>query len=994
MRGAMTAKFGVLGPLEITGHDGRWLRLRGDRQRSLLAMLLFHANQRVPTERLVAALWPDIPPKSYASNLHTYVSRLRERLGPTLIDHAGPGYRIAVADADLDLLSFRVASDLGRRALRDGDPHAAARHLRSALAQWRDRPLADVALPALDAEVARLETERLTVFEDCVEAELAAGRHADLVGELEAAVVEHSLRERLVGQLMRALQGSGRQADALATYRTARAVLIEETGLEPGAELRAVHAEILRGDEWPIHQLPADVRVFTGRDGSVDQLTALLTDADGPPVVLLTGEPGVGKSTLAVRVAHCVQDRFPDGQLYAHLAGASAPRPADDVLADLLRSLGVTGPAIPDDTQAKAAVLRSRLAGRRVLLVLDDAADPGQVRPLLPGTPSSAVIVTSRRRLTSLVNAHRVTVGSLTDEEAHDLLTKLAGDRVAAEQDDAARIAASCGNLPLALRIAGTRLALRPQLRLATLADRLEDERRRLDELSVSDLQVRSSLALSYAALTEPARTTFRRIGAAAVGNVPSWAVTVLQDGTAGEFAVDELVESSLLQPAGVDGCGEPRYQVHDLVLTFARELLLAEDGPVECDGAAARLLDGVLAVADLLGADLPRPFPAVDPGELMPPLPLPEDTVARYMANPTGWFAFERPSLVSGIVSMSQAGRYRIAARIFERLARYLWPQGCYADLRVCAAALAEGAQAAGDEHVEVWAEAVYARVLHMRGNYADAVAKYRWCVKRMPDGPALAWLLTNLADCLTGLGVPEEALALTDRAAALSTPDVVAAARSAALNRLGRPAESVRVDSGALAAARASADPMAVARALGSLSWSLALTGELDRAAAAAEEAVTLLRGSSDRSALARSLRTLGAIEAGRGEQTHALAVFEECRTIAAEINEEPRVLSCRRAIAAGLVGAGRAAEAATELLACVEAYQAMGSTSSAAITLRLLAAAHDAVGAAELASSARAEADRIADPRDANAHALVRLLLNLTRVPGPQTRHPQAS
>jgi DNA-binding SARP family transcriptional activator/tetratricopeptide (TPR) repeat protein len=987
----MTATFGVLGPLQITGHDGRWLRLRGDRQRALLAMLLFHANERVTTDRLVDALWPDVPPKSYASNLHTYVSRLRDRLGAA-IDHAGPGYRLHVADTDLDLLMFRAARNRGRAAITAGDPHAAAGHLRTALAQWRDRPLADLTLPALDAEVARLETERLTVFEDCVDAELAAGRHAELVGELQAAVVEHPLRERLSGQLMHALQRSGRQADALTVYRTTRAVLVEETGLEPGADLRATHTTILRGDHrehWPIRQLPADVGGFTGRDRSVEELTALLADDDGPPVVLLTGEPGVGKSTLAVRVAHRLHSAFPDGQLYAHLAGAAGARPVDDVLADLLRTLGVTGPGIPDDTHAKAAVLRSRLADRRVLLVLDDAADPAQVRPLLPGTPSSAVIVTSRRRLTGLVNAHRVTVGSLTDTEARDLLTTLAGDRVTAEPDGAARIAAACGNLPLALRIAGTRLALRPHLRLSALADRLEDERRRLDELTVSDLQVRSSLALSYAALTVPARTTFRLIGAASGGNLPAWAVTVLQDGGA-DTAVDELIESSLLQPAGVDGCGEPRYQVHDLVLAFARELLLAEDGAAVCDRAAARMLDAVLAIADLLGRDLPRAFPALDAGEPVPALPLPADTVARYTADPTAWFATERRALVTGIVLMAGSGLHLVAARLFERLTRFLWPQGCYADLRMCAAALAE----CGDPRVAVWAEAVVARVQHVRGHYADAVATYRSCVARLTDGPALAWVLTNLADCLTGLGVPEEALALTDRAAALSTADAVAAARSAALNRLGRPAESVRVGTGALAAARRGAEPSAVARALLSLSWSLALTGELGRASAAAEEAVRLLRGTTDRSALARSLRTLGAIHAGRGERARALAAFTECRAIAEDINEAPRVLSSRRAIAASWVGAGRAADAVPELRACLEAYREMGSTSSSAITLRLLASAYEATGDADGAALAVAEAERVADPRDANAAALAGLLLNLTRVSGPQSRHPETN
>jgi DNA-binding SARP family transcriptional activator len=989
---AKTAKFGVLGPLQITGHDGRWVRLRGDRQRSLLAMLLFHANERVPTERLVDALWPDIPPKSYTSNLHTYVSRLRERLGATVIDHAGPGYRLRVADGDLDLLMFRAASELGRQALRDGDARTASRHLRQALAQWRDRPLADLVLPALDAEVARLETERLTVFEDCVEAELEAGRHIELVGELQAAVVEHPLRERLVGQLMRALQAAGRQADALSTYRTARATLVDETGLEPGAELRAVHADILRGDEWPIRQLPADIRAFTGRDDVVDELTALLTEPDCPPVVL-TGEPGVGKSTLSVRVAHRVQHAFPDGQLYAHLAGATAPRPVDDVLADLLRSLGVTGPGIPDGTQAKAAVLRSRLADRRVLLVLDDAADPAQVGPLLPGTPSSTVLVTSRRRLTGLVNAHRVTVGSLTDAEAVTLLANVAGPRVAADPDGAGRIAAACGNLPLALRIAGTRLALRPQLRLTTLADRLADEQGLLDELSAGDLRVRSSLALSYAALTEPARTTFRMFGAANVTDLPAWAITVLQHGLAGEDAVDELLESSLLQPAGVDACGEPRYGMHDLVLAFARERLLAEDGADEADRVAALVLDGILAVTDLLGRDLPVVFPPVDAGEPLPAPPQSDETVARYTADPTAWFAGEWVALVDAVGRMARYGRYWVGARIFERLARYLWPQGAYADLRVCAAALRDAARAAGDDQVEVWAEAVYARVLHVRGHYVDAVERYRWCAARPADDRVLAWVLTNLADCLTGLGVPEEALALTDRAAELTSARAVAAARSAALNRLGRPAESVRVDTGTLAAARESAEPRAVARALQSLSWSLALTGELDRAATAAEEAVALLRATSARSSLARSLRTLGAIQAGRGERARALAAFAECRAIAERINEAPRVLSSRRAIAASWVGDGRGTEAVAELVACLAAYREMGSTSSVAITLRLLATAYDAVDDTAAAAQVRAEADRIADPRDANVRALTALLSNLTRVPSPSRPAPEA-
>ncbi len=970
----------MLGPLLVTDSSGQWLRLRGDRQRSLLAMLLFHANTQVPAERLVNALWPDLPPKSYASNLHTYVSRLRERLGP--IEHIGDGYRFTVDTTDLDLLVFRAEADRGRRA---DDPAAAAAHLRTALAQWRGHPLDDVHLPALDAEVARLEDERLSVLEDCLDAELAAGRDAELIGELRVAVAENPLRERLTGLLMTAMQRSGRQADALEVYRRTRATLIEETGLEPGAGLRAVHAAVLRGEgpeptAWPVRQLPADHDGFTGREESVAELTGLLADRRAP-VVLLTGEPGAGKSTLALRVAHRVAEAFPDGQLYAHLAGATEPRPVDDVLADLLRGLGVFGQGIPDDTHAKAAVLRSRLADRRVLIVLDDAADPGQVRPLIPGTPTSAVLVTSRRRLTGLGSAHRVTVGSLRDAEARDLLVRLAGDRVAAEPEGAARIAAACGNLPLALRIAGTRLALRPGLSPAALADRLEDERRRLDELTVSDLQVRSSLALSYRALSAPAAAVFRKLGLVGVGSLPAWALTVLADGPAGERAVDELIESSLLQPVAAD-----RYEQHDLVRAYAREL--GRDDDTGLAAAGTRLLDAVLGLTDRFARLLPRALPMPDLVEHLP-------TALDVPVDAESWFAAERTGLVAAVLRMCAGGLHAGAALLFERLARYLWLHGYHDDLRTCATTLA----GVPDERIRVRATAVLALVLHVRGEYRLAETQYRWCARRLSqvdDRPAYGWVLANLADCLTGLGEPDEALDLADRAETLLGEDefgtlAVARVRSTALNRLGRPDESVRIDTEAVADARRAAEPRRVAQALQSLSWSLTLTGRLDDAAAAATEAVSLLQGPSARSSLARSLRTLGAIHAGRGERTLALQAFAEGREIAEELNERPRVLACTRAIAAGWVGACRAGEAVPELLRCLAAYREMGSVSSATVTLRLLASAYTATGDEAAAADATAEADRLADPRDANADTLVRLLLQLTRVPGGPLNRP---
>jgi DNA-binding SARP family transcriptional activator/tetratricopeptide (TPR) repeat protein len=985
----------VLGPLRAAGRDGEWLRLRGDRQRTLLAMLLFNANEQVSAERLVDALWPDLPPKSYASNLHTYVSRLRERIEP-VIDNVGNGYRIDVDPDDLDLLVFTAETRLGRRAARAGDPAAAARHLRRALAQWRGAPLADLSVPALDAEVTRLENERLSVFEDWVEAELAAGSDAELIGELQAMVGEHPLRERLTVLLMVAMHRSGRRADALEAYRRTRATLVEETGIEPGAELRGVHAEVLRGDscapakepDWPICQLPADVADFSGRDREVDELVEAFGHAS---LVVLSGEPGVGKSSLAVRVAHRLRGEYPDGQLYAHLAGATRPRGVDGVLTDLLRSLGVTGPAIPDDLQAKAAVFRSRLADRRVLVVLDDAADPAQVRPLLPGTATSAVLVTSRRRLSGLVGAHRAAVEPFTDAEAGRLLERIAGERVTGQPADAARIVAACGNLPLALRIAGTRLALRPQLGVGTLADRLEDELRRLDELRVSDLEVRSSIALSDRALSPAAQETFRLIGMVDLHDLPAWAIDLLYPNADGP--VEELVESSLLQPAGIDHTGEPRYRMHDMVRAYARELALRPDGLLARRAASDRFVDAVLFLVDSAAHRLPRVAPIPDLTDEVPAVPprsrLAEETERRLLVEPDAWFATERPVLVQGIGVLCRVRQYRAAWLIFERFARHLWLHGHYADLRTCADTLVD----ARDVGVAARAESVLALLLHVRGQYAEAVDAYRRCAERLArlgDRQALAWVRTNLANCLIGLGEPEESLRLVASAeklfAALPDDDLGAASvprtRSAALNRMGRLAESVRLDTAAVAEARAAGTSRRVAPALQSLAWSLALTGALDTAADTATEAVALLRTMTSRSALARGLRTLGAIHAGRGERADAVAAFEESRAIAREINELPRVLSGTRAIAASWIGEGRAAEAVPELRRCVREYREMGSLSSATVTLRLLAAAHDALGETAAAAAARAEAEALADPRDANAQTLYGLLVNLTR------------
>ncbi|WIY07411.1 BTAD domain-containing putative transcriptional regulator [Amycolatopsis mongoliensis] len=969
------AHFGVLGPLAVESPPGHWVALRGERQRTLLAVLLLNADQHVHVDVLVEALWPERPPKSYASNLHTYLSRLRERIDGLRVEHGPLGYRLCAEPDELDLLVFRSAVTEGQRA---GDAVAASGHYRRALAQWRGPVLAGLHVPRLDADVARLESERLAVFEDCVDAELTAGRHGELTGELQAMITEHPLRERLAAQLMIALHRAGRQGDSLEIYRRLRTTLIEELGVEPGAEVRRVHAAVLRGEDpvprmpapvWPVCQLPPDIADFTGRDAELAELTAVLGRGAGVPVAVLSGEPGAGKSTLAVRAAHRLRARFPDGQLYVPLGG----RDIGEVLADLLRALGVPGPAVPDDVRARAAVFRGRLTDRRVLVVLDDAGDPEHVRALLPGTPGCAVLVTSRQRLSGLAGAHRLALGPLSDAEATELLNRLAGARVARERADAVRIIAACARLPLALRIAGSRLAIRPHLRLGELADRLEDEVRRLDELTVSDLAVRSSIALSHEGLRPPARRAFRLLGRCRLVDLPAWAVTTLIGTPDADEAVEELVEASLLEARGPDPTGEGRYRMHDLVRLYA-----AERPPEE--GGTSTVLAATLALADAAAARLPRtvPMPAVAHEPF--PQPLPGALVARLLERPDEWFAAERANLVRLIGSL----RAREALLLLDKLSVYLYLHGHYADMR---AAYETVLAATEDRRLAAIAEANLALLRHARGQYEEAASAYRECAKELEahgDRRTHAWVSANLAHCLIGLGRAEEAL---QTARSLSTVDdqpealLVREAESAALLRLGRVADAREVDRLALASARATGDPRRIGTALHGFAWSSLLTGDGAEAVTAITESVELLRDTMARSALAKSLRTLGAISAATGSRDRATAAFEEARDLARDLDERPRELSCTRALAASWVGEGRAQQAIPVLRACLDEFREMGGKSATGLTWLVLSKACEAVGDEEAASQAAAEAASMADSRDASAAALRRALLALT-------------
>ncbi|WP_435206683.1 BTAD domain-containing putative transcriptional regulator [Micromonospora sp. bgisy143] len=588
-------RFRILGPLEISG-AGRTLTVTAARQRVVLGTLLLDANCVVSTAQLADALWDDAPPTTARGQVQICVSALRKTLTglglPDRIVTRPPGYLIEVADGDLDLHYFDRLVLAGQQALAESRLDDAAEALSAALALWRGSALAGVESQAVRAAAARLDERRLAVIEDWLDVELHRGRHQHVVGELRELLAAHPLRERLHAQHMRALSGAGRPAEALAAYRAARRTFLDELGLEPGGELRRLERAILTdgradepADDVPVppavpRLLPADPAELTGRDEPLRMVRTALGDGGttSVPVVAISGPVGVGKSTLAVRAAHALAPEYPDGQLYLRLLDADGrPVPPEAALERFLRALGLSGDALPDGLDERAERYRDRIAGRRVLVVLDDVTHERQVLPLLPGATGAGVLITSRRRLTGLTGARLIHLDPLgVDDSVRLLATALGRPRLASDPAGAAALAGLCDGLPLALRIVAARLAARPHWTVAQLAGRLRDEARRLDELTFGGLDVRARLATSYATLSPAARLLFRSLGALPDADLPV-ALTGRLPGCAGhsvEDALEELVDAQLVEV----GPDPTRYRLSGLIRLYAAERLASDE--------------------------------------------------------------------------------------------------------------------------------------------------------------------------------------------------------------------------------------------------------------------------------------------------------------------------------------------------------------------------------------------------------------------------------
>jgi tetratricopeptide (TPR) repeat protein len=498
----------------------------------------------------------------------------------------------------------------------EGDVEGALGLFDDALTLWRGTPLSNLEAPALrrDAE-ATLTELMLTACEQWAQHCLDLGRVEAVVARLTALVSAHPFRERLAGQLITALFRSGRQAEALAAYERVRDHLRQELGVTPGKTLQELHLGILRSDEQVTEtrvvvraqrdvprQLSAGIPDFTGRESEIARIRGILGQNSGR-IVVVAGQGGVGKTTLALHVAHQLRDTFPDGQLSADLRGVGE-QPVDPakVLAAFLNELGVPGPSLPDALDERAAMFRSLLAGRRLLLLLDNAADEAQVRPLLPGDEASAVLVTSRRRLTALPGGRVVELDVLGEDSSIEMLERTIGARrVAAEPDQARSVVQLCGGLPLALRIAGARLAARPHWRIARLVERLGEPRQRLSELRHADLDVRATLALSFQGLEVAAKTMLRRIGVLDTPDFPAWVAAALLDIAIDDAddVLDELVGAQLLEVGECPFTGQARYRCHDLIRLFAREQAVVDEPASLSTAAVQRAFGGWLALTE-----------------------------------------------------------------------------------------------------------------------------------------------------------------------------------------------------------------------------------------------------------------------------------------------------------------------------------------------------------------------------------------------------------
>jgi DNA-binding SARP family transcriptional activator len=701
-----TIAFRVLGLLQVNA-----VPVTARRQQVVLAMLLLNANRVVPLDGLVDALWGSNPPATARAQVQTSISALRRLLVTAGVGERirvrGLGYTIELAPAELDLHVFEDLVGRGRAESAAQRPDCAREAFRSALELWRGEPLTGVDSTVLRANQVRIAERRVAAFEECFDTELRLGLHREIVGEISRLVAEFPLRERFVGQLMTALHRCGRRVEALSAYRDVRQTLVDELGLEPGADLQRLHQDILNGQvAKPVaasvsvpRMLPARVPYFTGNGPLLDAVSGQLTDDHGPLVAVITGRGGVGKSTVAIEAAHRLAAEFPDGQLYARMTEDTA-----DVLERFLLALGFT--AIPADVEGRAALYRSAIAGRRVLTIVEDAADLAQIRSLVPGTASSRLIMTTRARTAPLPGSTVFELDALDGRDGIELLSAMVGpERVWAELPAAGEVVELCGGLPLALGAAASMLAARPHWTFATMVCRLRNS---------LDHQVRAGFERTVRALPPVARKLFARLGSLQTAGFASWVAAPLldMDAATAADALEGLVDARLVD---VDGAGmAARYRMDKLARVYARELLATQD----YDGSLTRLFGAWLRLAD--EARLRQGFGTRGDASRWPLADVDE-----VLADPAVWYKQEATALLATVRHAASVDAVEHCWNLALAVADLAGSQGRFADWRESVECALRAALRAGDRLGEAAMQYLLGELDVREHRYAEASAR-----------------------------------------------------------------------------------------------------------------------------------------------------------------------------------------------------------------------------------------------------------------------------
>ncbi|MDX3232394.1 AfsR/SARP family transcriptional regulator [Streptomyces sp. ME19-01-6] len=718
-------EFGLLGPLEAY-HAGELVPVSAPKLRVVLATLLLRANQDVSLRELADTVWGSEGPARPRAALRVFLMRVRQLFDADLIRTMPDGYRLEIADEAVDLCRFNSLVDQGMSLSAEGELERAEELLDRAMGLWRAEALADVPSEALQLEAARLEELRLRAEHLRFEVKLRRGLHHDVIGPLRELTAENPLREDLWAHLLLALYRADRQAEALAAYQEISVNLARELQVFPGQALRELHQSILVGDpaiasphtssarsaavvsEPPRagSQLPPAIRNFVGRRAETERIVALLKSEGEVPVVTVSGPPGVGKTALAVRVAHRMRTAFPDGQFYVDLHTHSmARRPSTPmVLARLLRALGHSAEHMPMDQDELVAAYRTALRGRRVLITADNVGATSQVRPLIPSEPGCAIVVTSRNELTALTardGARGIRLDMLAERESVSLLGAVLGEDVTARQAEAtARLADLCGHLPLALRIAASNLAGSHRPDIGAYIERFL-EGRRVQALAMDDDQhiaVSRAFDLSYVALPSEARALFRLLALFPGADITGEATAVLADVAPPEAAkaLEQLAAANLVQRLPGD-----RYQLHDLLSEYAAERARTEDLAGYRAEARDRLFDwylrGVKRAAAVLYPELVAATRSRSEAE-----PAVGPAAAHERSEALHWLETERANLIAVIEFCAEQGPGPMAWQLAEAMGWYLGISGHHSEYVAAASAGLRAARSAGDPAAE----------------------------------------------------------------------------------------------------------------------------------------------------------------------------------------------------------------------------------------------------------------------------------------------------